>query len=143
MNDLIKAYESNFAKKEKTAFKIKYRSKKSESESIVIHEKHWKRAGVFYPKAFGTEPIRGAEPLPDELNYDCRLQRTRLGKFYLCILAPLEIRSEKQTPRWTRTEEGIIALDPGVRTFSTGYSPSGTTIEWGRNDIGRNYRLLR
>lgn len=89
MNDLIKAYENNFAKK--TRFKIKYRSKKSESESIVIHAKHWKRAGVFHPKAFGTEPIRGAaEPLPDELNYDCRLQRTRLGKFYLCILAPLE-----------------------------------------------------
>ena len=59
------AYESNFAKKEKTAFKIKYRSKKSESESIVIHAKHWKRAGVIYPKAFGTEPIRGAETLPD------------------------------------------------------------------------------
>jgi len=32
-------------------------------------------------------------------------------------------------------------LDPGVRTFMTGYDPSGVAIEWGKNDIGRIYRL--
>ena len=36
MKDLIKAYESNFAAAAKTGFKIKYRSKKSESESESI-----------------------------------------------------------------------------------------------------------
>jgi hypothetical protein len=59
MNDLLKAYKTNFAvqKKSKTPFKMKYRSKKNESESIVIHAKHWKKAGMFHPKAFGKEPI--------------------------------------------------------------------------------------
>ncbi|CAG8798034.1 35873_t:CDS:2, partial [Racocetra persica] len=71
----------------------------------------------------------------------CRLQKTRLGEFYLCLPMPLEIRGENQAPKWTKIEEGILALDPGVRTFSTGYSPSGLTIEWGKNDIGRIYRL--
>ena len=35
----------------------------------------------------------------------------------------------------------MIALDPGVRTFITGYDPSGRVIEWGKNDISRIYRL--
>jgi len=91
--------------------------------------------------AFGKEPIRGSEPLPEKLNYDCRLKKTRLGEFYLCLLMPLEIRGENQTPVWNKIEEGIISLDPGVRTFSTGYSPSGIAIEWGKKDIGRIYRL--
>ncbi|CAG8511482.1 1786_t:CDS:2 [Gigaspora margarita] len=140
MNDLLKAYKANFSAHKK-GFKIKYRCKKCESESIVIHSKHWKKAGVFYPKTFGTVPIRGAEPLPDKLNYDCHLQKTRLGEFFLCLLMPLEIRGENQAPHWTKIEEGILALDPGVRTFSTSYSPSGLAIEWGKNDIRRIYRL--
>ena len=36
---------------------------------------------------------------------------------------------------------GIISLDPGVRTFMTGYNPSGEAIEWGKGDINRMYRL--
>jgi hypothetical protein len=112
------------------------------SESIVIHSKHWKKPGVFYPSSFGTEPIRGAEPLPNKLEYDCRLQRTRLGEFYLCIPMPLEVRDEKQVPTWSRIEEGILALDPGVRTFSTSYSPSGLAVEWGKGDIVPNLSAL-
>jgi hypothetical protein len=120
MNDLLKAYQTNFAKKKKEMFKIEYRSKKSESESIVIRASDWYGAGVFFPTIFGRKPIKSAEPLPEILNYDCRLQRTRLGKFYFCLLFPLEIRGDNQTPQWTNNEDGIIALDPGVRTFMTG-----------------------
>jgi len=35
----------------------------------------------------------------------------------------------------------VISLDPGVRTFMTGYDPSGMAVEWGKNNIGRIYRL--
>jgi len=35
----------------------------------------------------------------------------------------------------------VIALDPSVWTFMTGYDPSGFSIEWGKNDISRIYRL--
>jgi hypothetical protein len=119
MNDLLKAYQTNFAKGN-NQFKIKYRSKKSESESIVIHSNNWKGAGIFFPTIFGKKPIESAEPLPKKLNYDCRLQRTRLGKFYFCLLLPLETRGDNQTPKWVNSEDGIISLDPGVRTFMTG-----------------------
>jgi hypothetical protein len=72
MNDLLKAYQTNFAKKKKEAFEMKYRSKKSESESIVIRASDWYGAGVFFPTLFGREPIKSAELLPKILNYDCR-----------------------------------------------------------------------
>ena len=41
MIDLLKAYKSNFAKEKKGKFKMKYRSRKQSSQSIVIHAKHW------------------------------------------------------------------------------------------------------
>ena len=151
MNDLIKAYSNYFKKKKDEKGKemkrkkrknpIEYRSKKNESESIVIHSKHWKKSGIFHPQSFGKEPIRGTEPLPDKLYYDSRIQRNRLGEFYLCIPMPLEIRSDNQTPKWKNIEDGILAIDPGVRTFATTYSPDGTVTEWGKSDISRIYRL--
>ena len=151
MNDLIKAYSNYFKKKKEEKGKemkrkkrknpIEYRSKKNESESIVIHSKHWKKSGIFHPTFFGKEPIRGSEPLPDKLYYDSRIQRNRLGEFYLCIPMPLEIRSDNQTPKWKKIEDGILAIDPGVRTFATTYSPDGTITEWGKSDISRIYRL--
>lgn len=50
---------------------------------------------------------------------------------------PLEVRAENQGP----IEKRVIALDPGVRTFMTGYDPHGVAFEFGRQDIGRIYRL--
>ena len=35
----------------------------------------------------------------------------------------------------------IISLDPGIRTFLTGYSPNGHVIEIGKSDINRIIRL--
>ncbi len=115
MNDVLKAYRSNLAKEEKKHFEMKFKSKKAESDSIVIHSKHWKKAGVFHPTFFGKNPIKGSELLPVKLDYDCRLQRTRLGEFYLCLLSPLKIRGENQSPVWKSKDEGVISLDPGVQ----------------------------
>ncbi len=69
------------------------------------------------------------------------MKRTRLGEFLLCIPEPLAVRAENQSPEWKHKCEGIIALDPGVRTFMTGDSPSGLTVEWGKADVTRIYRL--
>ena len=35
----------------------------------------------------------------------------------------------------------MISLDPGVRTFMTGYDPSGTIYKWGHNDMNRICKL--
>ena len=62
-----------------------------------------------------------------------------LGEFYLCIPQPLEIWAENQDP--TQSEDAVIALDPGVLTFITGYDPSEQAVKWGKNDISRIYWL--
>jgi putative transposase len=148
MNDLLKAYDTAFAllkKKHTRHFEMKPRTRKAASESIVIHAKHWKDTQrIFYAAAFkkaGAETtLRAAEPLPDAIAYDCRLQRTRLGHYYFCLLLPAEVKvagtgSENQAPR-------ILAIDPGVRTFLTGYDPlTGAFVEWGKGDMKRIERL--
>lgn len=139
MMDVLNAYKSNFAKKRKDPshqFEIKFRSRRAESQAITIHSKHWKGAGVFYPRSFGKQPIKAAESLPRDLVYDTKLVKDRLGRFYLCQILPLE--EVQNTP-----EEKVIALDPGVRTFMTGYSPEGTLVEWGSGDMQRIFRLCR
>lgn len=35
----------------------------------------------------------------------------------------------------------VASIDPGVCTFATIYDPDGAIIEWGKQDIGRIYRL--
>src|SRR6185369_8669496 len=140
MMDLLKNYKSNVAAKKKN-FKLKFRSKKDKSQSIVILSRDWgRKSGEF----FFLKGIKSSEEIP-EIKYDCRLTVNRLGEFYLCIPKPLEIRADNQGPKFSVAEEnrgaGIISLDPGVRTFMTGYNPSGEAIEWGEGDISRLYRL--
>ncbi len=147
MNDLLKAFKTCFANKKAAnidKFRIHYRTRKTESESLVIHSKHWKSAGVFHPTVWGKEPIEAAEPLPDKLKYDARLKRNRLGEFFLCVPLALDVKQGDNQTLSTpnkRIEDGILALDPGVRTFQTGYSPSGLIVEWAKNDIKRIQRL--
>ena len=135
MNDLLKSYSTNYAAK-RTKFKIKFRSKKDRQQSITILSKHWSKSRGVYTF---LRKMKSAENLPAELLYDARLVMNRLGEFYLCIPQPLEIWAKNQSP--TQSEDVVIALDPGVRTFITEYDPSGQAVEWGKNDISRIYRL--
>lgn len=50
---------------------------------------------------------------------------------------PLVVASDNQA----RLQDRVIALDPGVRTFHTGYDPTGYLFEFGKGDIGHIYRI--
>jgi hypothetical protein len=39
------------------------------------------------------------------------------------------------------SQNKVIAFDPGMRTFGTGYDPDGIIMELGKSDISRIYRL--
>ncbi|KAK9314229.1 putative transposase DNA-binding domain-containing protein [Lipomyces starkeyi] len=136
MDDLLKAFASGAAryKNDKKVFKIAYRSRqKCFQESIVIHSKHWLRCSGKY--AF-LRHMKSAIKLPEKLRYDSRLVMERhTGHFYLCVPGPLEeVEGPAGVPR-------VMSLDPGVRTFMTGYSPDGEVLELGKADIGHIYRL--
>ena len=138
MKDVLKAYDSNNAKGGK--YTIKFKMKKATTDSIVIQAKYYK-IGRPYTNYWTKEPLQGAEEIPNDLVYDTRLQKTRLGEFYLCLLKPLDIRPDSQRPNKDSDMKKIISLDPGIRTFCTGYDPDGLVVEWGKGDIGRIHRL--
>jgi len=143
IDDLLTAFKINF--KSGKQFKMKFRSKKDLSQSITIQKKDYKRANVFSPRCFNEEGknngigeyIKSTEILPAQLDHDTRLQRTKLGKFYLCILSKIEPRNENQIS----STQNIISLDPGVRSFVTGYDTNGNIFEWGKGDINYLFRL--
>lgn len=140
MVDLINAYASNFAKKAKRTgdhqFTMRFRTKKAPQEAIMVRGKLFKK-GAFYTSFLGRAPLRASEPLPETVDYDCKLVRTRLGHYYLVIPQPLDMASDTQA----RVQDRVVALDPGVRTFHTAYDPSGYAMEFGKGDIGHIYRI--
>ena len=145
MSDLLKAIKTNFAAK-RVKFFMKFRSRKDEQQSIAVLKKHWCHKKGEYSNVFGAGKLFSPEALPDKLPFDSRLTKTRLGHWYLCL--PLELNKIDLGENQARGEiasseniDGVIALDPGVRTFMTGYDPSGKVWEWGKQDIGRIYRL--
>lgn len=147
MNDLLLAYNTNFAKQRKDPshhFEIGYRSRKAPQQSIYIRARTYNtNKGIPYgKKLFGSHTLpTSKESLPDHLDHDARLIRTRLGHYYLAIPMPLERADDNQVRPQHQDGDRIIALDPGVRTFQTGYDPSGSVVEVGKGDIGHIYRL--
>jgi len=146
MRDVLKAHDSNFAKRQKDVthtFEIHYRSKKRGSpDSISLLGKHVKISPVdgreifIFPTMFGDAPLICCEPLPIcPMPYDLRLIREHTGKWYLSVPLPLihvypEIRPLAAINP-VNPEPKVVALDPGVRTFLTGYSPEGELFEVG------------
>jgi putative transposase len=134
MQDLLDAYKTCFASKKR--FFMKFKKKKDKKDSIVIHSKHYKHKTGKY--SFISK-MKSAEPLP-QLDYDSRLTRDHLNQYWLCI--PIRFPVKSLDSQETLNRKGrIAAIDPGVRTFATIYDTNGRTLEVGKNDIGRIYRL--
>jgi putative transposase len=143
--DLIKAHKSTKALLKAghcKQYTMRFRSRKAASESLPIQGKHYKGQGVLFPRFLGKAPIRGApgEPLPASVDHDIRLQRTKDGRYYLCVPVPLDVH-ESQVD--VRGEKGYIAaIDPGVRTFATVYDAKRKqVVEFGAGDMSRIRRL--
>jgi len=143
MSDFLTAYRINLdlvKQKKREHFEMKWRNKKQRSQTIRIRWRDWNKPNTMYGNIFTPGKLRSSEPLRDTYTYDLRLQLTRLGEFYLCIPSALEVVSDNQAP--FEDTEGIVSLDPGVRTFVTCYDPSTEIYtEWGKGDMGRIYRL--
>jgi len=138
MNDFLKAFSSTMSLLKKGTinhFKMKFRSKKQDDGSLTVLKKHWEN-NKWFKTFLGKTPLKSTEPLPKTLQADSKIIRTRSGKYYLCLLKPIEVRTENQGPA-----PRVLVLDPGVRTFMTGYDPSGFIYEWGSKDMKRICRL--
>ncbi len=136
LRDLLKNIKSNKAKG--GFFKIKYKSKKLNIDSINVLSKKWNKKG-FYSEIFSKTKIKcnksDNDLIPEKLMYTSRLIKDRINNYYLTIPQPLEISDNQANDK-------IIFIDPGQSTFITGYDPSGHVITIGKCDIGRIGRLL-
>jgi len=61
-----------------------------------------------------------------------------MGRALLALPRQNAKRDETQAPT---SQESIVALDAGVRTFQTTYDASGLSAEWREEDVRRIYRL--
>lgn len=149
MTDACLAYDTNFAKRKKNqshTFEVKFKSRKLATDSIAIQAKCYKKGLSICPKFWkdnGLPPLRGYEKLPIKLGYTSRLQRTRWGDYYLCVLSPLDAPHTDSEYENQGSDQNVMALDPGVRTFMTGYGSDGKVMECGNGDEKRIYRLCR
>ncbi|KAJ3067678.1 hypothetical protein HK102_007363 [Quaeritorhiza haematococci] len=91
VNDLFNAFKSNFEKRKinpKHTFDVKFRSKKDIEQSISIQKDSFSKKAtgkLFFPKSI-NDAIRLSSnyPPPEHITADCRLIRTKEGRFYLC-----------------------------------------------------------
>lgn len=154
LRDLIKAKAAHFAKLRKMrdadpsanlACNFKFRSRRDRQQSFEIRARDWgrplhklgKQKISDYAPLFGKEVLKGAEDLPETLEATCRFIRDRLGHYYVCLVRQVAIRSENQAPT---SPQGVVALDPGVRTFQTCYDADGLVAEWGEADMERLFK---
>ena len=109
---------------------LSFKSRKSPQQTCYIPKSAVKSHGI-YPTISGA--INYAEPLPLEFQ-DCELSWQQ-GRWYLCVPFKTAVQMGDNQAR-------IVALDPGVRTFQTFFSPDAAGA-LGYHDFGRIVRLCR
>ncbi len=147
MADLLKAMDAHRAKERLAGTKLpaiyQFRSKRKDpTQSFLLQKEHWGRTRGMYAALFGVGPdgrhrMRAAEPLPLYMQHDLRIVQDRLTHVYVCYQV-----SATALDVIPPVPSSVIALDPGVRTFQTGYDPAGRLLEVGSKDMSRVVRLL-
>jgi putative transposase len=129
---VFQAYEAHKAAC-KSQGVAKFRSGKDNSQTIRFQKDNWK-SNTFYPRETKGLSFQAAEPILEVMQHEPTLSLIN-GQWFICYavdtIAPTPTQSDL-----------AIALDPGIRTFMTGFDGQNV-LELGRGDIGRIYRLAR
>lgn len=127
---VFQAYDAHKAAR-KSGGDAKFRSVREPVKSIRFQKDNWKK-GTFYPTQTKGLSFKASEPIIDKMHHEPTLVLDR-GRWFICYA----IDAPKLEPL---NSDLAIALDPGVRTFLTGFD--GQEIwEIGKSDMGRIYRL--
>lgn len=141
---------------------FRFRSRKDGLQCIEVRHRDWNRSRGVFAAVLGPTVMRSSEPLPDAMEAAFRVTLDRLGNIHICYpmrveqqggdnQAPLRCVTDEtgkhvirtHQPRRSATDHSVVALDPGVRTFMTGYSADGLVVEWGAGDMKRIHALCR
>ena len=129
---VFQAFEAQKAAK-KSKGTAKFRSRFDTSQTIRFQISNWK-SKTFYPQATKGLSFKASEPIVEVMEHEPTLSLIN-GQWFICYAV--------DTAKPLQNESSLaIALDPGVRTFLTGFDGSDI-LEIGKGDIGRIYRLAR
>ena len=129
---VFQAFEAHKAAK-KSGGSAKFRSMRDASQTIRFMKSNWSK-NTFYPQATKGLTFKASEPIISDMQHEPSLSLIN-GQWFISF----GVDEVKQDPIQS---ELAIALDPGVRTFMTGFDGS-EILELGKGDIGRIYRLAR
>ncbi len=110
----------------------KFRSCRDRQQTIKFNDCNFSQ-GMWYPKLVKGLSLIASEPIPQNCDYGTQLTFSK-GQWF--AIFPVETKIERLNL------DGVIALDPGVRTFLTGFD-GHRFVEFGRGDIGRITRLCQ
>nr|WP_242056789.1 transposase [Planktothrix sp. FACHB-1355] len=149
--DAKEAYDKSRKKGTKQHEAGRFRSIRDRIKSIRFRQEDYKN-GTWFPSLTKDLSFKSAEPLPAK---DVEYQVKQKDGSYIIRCRKQSWESETQLvydkKRWfaifpvefipeLSDSQKIIALDPGVRTFMTGFD-GAKFVEIGNNDIRRIYRL--
>lgn len=120
------------AKRSGKPFEMKFKSKKNPKQSCYIPKAAISSSGIYHTIA-GKLKMKERNWFENEDINDCRLT-LEFGKWFIVI--PKEI---KTTP--IDNQEGVVAIDPGVRTFATYFSTEGYFGKIGQGAFDRIFKL--
>jgi len=115
------------------SFKLKFKSRLDQSCSITVRKENWSE-GIWFKRTL-KERLQGTEYVPVWLDHNSKIVKTKYHRFTLCV------PSERQPPKVSTASNRSISLDPGVRTFMTGYDPSGEIIEIAKDDSKEVFQM--
>lgn len=134
----VKDYKSalsinkRIAKRLGKPFEMKFKSKKNPKQSCYIPKSAISSSGIYYTIA-GKLKMKERQWFEKADISDCRLT-LEFGKWFIVI--PKEVNTTH-----INNQEGVVAIDPGVRTFATYFSTEGYFGKLGKGAFERILRL--
>ncbi|RAQ41079.1 transposase [Arthrospira sp. O9.13F] len=110
----------------------RFRSCRDSSQGIKFNNTNFS-SGSWYPRLTKGLTFMVSEPIPKTCGQGTQLVFAK-GRWFAVFPEPVAVTPTDAT--------GVIALDPGVRTFMTGFDGS-RFLELGSGDIGRITRLCQ
>lgn len=110
----------------------KFRSCRRTSKTIKFQKSNWSN-NCFYPRQTQGLSYKTSEELPTQMPTDPSLNYQN-GRWFICYA--------HEAPKENLGIEDAIALDPGVRTFLTGFDGQ-KFLEFAKGDFGRITRLCK
>lgn len=138
IKDAVSAYRSAIKNKMNgniQHFKLGHKSRKSPSQLFWLDSNAVKNKSnrlQIFPRRLGKKDCfirirkRQKKKMPSVFDQDCKIMR--YGKNYYIVYT-----FNKKIEPVVENKRHIVSLDPGIRTFQTGYSPSGVAFKFGEN----------